>query len=249
MFKTARSIEMESEKIDQEAATDRLDQYGKKGIVRGAVRLVIQAIVLFVSAGTLHWSAAWVYIFLSACFQIFGSVILSRVNPEIINVRGRKPSEVPPFDKIILPVWMLSQLIGLVLAGLDAGRMHWSEVPLLLRAFGFLGVAGGSVLIIWSMAVNTHFETTVRIQNDRDHRVCSAGPYCFVRHPGYTGVILAGLGSPLLLGSWVALIPGAITLVLFTWRTIIEDRLLMDQLPGYSDFALKTRYRLAPGLW
>ena len=240
---------MESEKIDQQAATGRLDPYGKKGIVRGAIRLVIQAIVLFVSAGTLYWSAAWIYIFLSACFQIFGSVILAIMNPEIINVRGRKPKEVPLFDRIILPIWMLSQLIGLVLAGLDAGRMHWSEVPLLLRAIGFLGVAGGSALIIWAMTVNTHFEITVRIQNDRAHRVCSAGPYRFVRHPGYTGVILAGLGSPLLLGSWVALIPGVITVVLFTWRTMIEDRLLIAQLPGYSDFASKTRYRLAPGLW
>ena len=64
----------------------------------------------------LNWSAAWVYIFLSASFQIFGTLILVRMNPEIVNVRGRKPREFPPFDNIILPSWMLSQLIGLVLA-------------------------------------------------------------------------------------------------------------------------------------
>ena len=240
---------MDSDRIDQETASGRLDQYGRKGAARGAIRLVIMSVVLFLSAGTLYWPAAWAYVFVSACFQIFGTIILARVNPEIINVRGRKPKEVPRFDKIILPLWLLSQLVSLVLAGLDFGRMHWTEVPLILKAVGFLGMAGGAALIIWSMAVNAHFEVTVRIQKDRGHRVCTDGPYRFVRHPGYTGVILAGLGSPLLLGSWVALIPGVITLVLFTLRTMIEDRILIDQLPGYSDFALKTRYRLAPGLW
>ena len=240
---------MASDKIDQKLGAGGLDQYGRKETARGAIRLIIQAFVLFASAGNLYWTAAWVYIALSACFQIFGTIILARMNPEIVNVRGRKPKEVPPFDKIILPIWLLSQFIGLVLAGLDAGRMHWSEVPLILKAVGFLGMAGGAALIIWSMAVNAHFEITVRIQNDRDHRVCSAGPYRFVRHPGYSGVILAGLGSPLLLGSWVALIPGAMTLVLFTWRTMLEDRMFIARLPGYSDFASRTRYRLAPGLW
>lgn len=50
-------------------------------------------------------------------------------------------------------------------------------------------------------------------------------------------------------GRKVALIPGAITLVLFAGRTMIEDKILIAELTGYSDFTLKTRYRLAPGVW
>ena len=102
---------------------------------------------------------------------------------------------------------------------------------------------------VWSMVVNPHFEKTVRIQKDRGHQVCSGGPYRFVRHPGYVGVILAALCGPLLLGSWVALVPGVVIGVLFTWRTGIEDRILLDKLPGYSAFAATTRYRLVPFIW
>lgn len=240
---------MKSVNIGQGTAPQGLDQNGRKEVARGVIRLGIQAGVLFISAGTIYWPAAWVYMFLSACFLILGTTVLIRMNPEIVNVRGRKPKEVPRFDKIILSLWLLSQFLGLVLAGLDAGRLHWSEVPTILRIFGFLGMAGGAALIVWSMAVNAHFEITVRIQNDRGHQVCSAGPYRFVRHPGYAGVILAGLGGPLWLGSWLALIAGVVSLILFTWRTRIEDKFLIAQLPGYSDFASKTRYRLIPGLW
>ena len=240
---------MKPVKNNRETTSGSLDQYGRREISRGMVRLIIQATVLFSCAGTMHWPAAWVYVLVSACFFIFGTSILIRINPEVLNVRGRKPKDVPRFDKIILPLWILSQFSMLILAGMDAGHLHWSEVPVMLQAGGFLCISCGASLIIWSMAVNSHFETTVRIQNDRGHKVCAAGPYRLVRHPGYAGVILAALGGPLLLGSWVALIPGVVTFALFMWRTNIEDRILFTKLPGYSDFTAITRYRLAPGIW
>lgn len=227
----------------------RLDRYGRKEVAGGVARILVLAAVLFGSAGTWSWPAAWAYILISVGYLIFGTVVLIRVNPEVLNVRGRKPVDVPRFDKIILPLWMVSQLAGLVLAGLDAGRFHWSEVPVILNVVGALGVAGGGALVVWSMAANAHFEKTVRIQNDRDHLVCSTGPYGLVRHPGYAGIILAAFGIPLLLGSWVALIPGLVNAGLFVLRTSLEDGLLLAELPGYAAFAAKTRYRLAPGVW
>ena len=227
----------------------KLDRYGRKEVSRGVVRVLILGIVLFSTSGTFYWPAAWVYILVCFCFICFNMLVLVRINPEVLNVRGRKPKEMPRFDKIILPLWMISQLTGLVLAGLDYGRFHWSSVPLAVQAAGVVGLAGGGALIVWSMSVNAHFETTVRIQSDRDHQVCSSGPYRFVRHPGYAGIILASFGSPLLLGSWPALITGFVSAALFVCRTWIEDRILMAELAGYAEFASKTRRRLAPGIW
>ena len=240
---------MEAVNSKADSIPGRLDKYGWKEVTGGAVRVMVLAVVLFSSAGTWSWPAAWAYVLISVGYFIFGTVLLVRVNPEVLNVRGRKPVDVPRFDRIILPLWMVSQLIGLVLAGLDAGRMHWSEVPLVLSAVGVLSVVGGGALVVWSMAANAHFEKTVRIQNDRGHLVCSSGPYRLVRHPGYAGIILAAFGVPLLLGSWVALIPGLVNASLFVLRTRIEDRIILAQLPGYAEYAAKTRYRLAPGVW
>ena len=182
----------------------RLDRDGRKWMVKGLVHFFINAIVLFASAGTLQWPAAWAYLTLAAAHLIITIVVLSLINPELINVRGRKPRNTPRFDKIILTLWIFCLLTGRIIAGLDAGRWRWSDVPFFLEAAGFLLVAAGGALIIWSMAVNRNFEPIVRIQHDRGHTVCQEGPYRLVRHPGYTGIILAAVGGPLLLGSWPA---------------------------------------------
>jgi len=98
--------------------------------------------------------------------------------------------------------------------------------------------------------VNTFFEKTVRVQIDRDHRVIDAGPYKFVRHPGYLSILVGGIfASPLLLNSWWAFVPAALCAVSLVIRTALEDRTLLKGLPGYEEYALRTRYRLFPGVW
>jgi protein-S-isoprenylcysteine O-methyltransferase Ste14 len=107
----------------------------------------------------------------------------------------------------------------------------------------------GSIPIAGAMATNPHLETTVRIQEDRGHRVSTSGPYRVVRHPMYVGAILQFAGAPLVLGSLWACLPVAAAPVLFIVRTALEDRTLRRELPGYEAYAQRTRYRLLPGVW
>jgi protein-S-isoprenylcysteine O-methyltransferase Ste14 len=99
------------------------------------------------------------------------------------------------------------------------------------------------------MAVNEHLEATVRIQRDRGHRVVTEGPYRWVRHPAYVGALLGGLGAPCMLGSAWMLLPVALSAGLFVERTRREDALLQRELPGYREYAARTRSRLLPGIW
>jgi protein-S-isoprenylcysteine O-methyltransferase Ste14 len=99
------------------------------------------------------------------------------------------------------------------------------------------------------MASNTHFESYVRIQEDRAHKPVSSGPYQYVRHPGYVGMALSALSIPLTLGSWWALIPAGIAALLIVIRTALEDKTLHTELQGYAEYAKKVRYRLLPGIW
>ena len=101
----------------------------------------------------------------------------------------------------------------------------------------------------WAMRVNAYFSKIVRIQEDRGHSVVSSGPYRIVRHPTYLGTILFELVTPIMLGSLWALIPGALTALLFIVRTALEDRTLREELPGYQAYAERVRYRLLPGVW
>jgi protein-S-isoprenylcysteine O-methyltransferase Ste14 len=100
-----------------------------------------------------------------------------------------------------------------------------------------------------AMLANPFLATTVRIEDERGHRVATEGLYRYVRHPMYVGVISSWVASPIFLGSWWALIPNVLACFLLVLRTFMEDRTLHKELEGYIEYARKVRYRLVPGIW
>jgi protein-S-isoprenylcysteine O-methyltransferase Ste14 len=101
----------------------------------------------------------------------------------------------------------------------------------------------------FAMLNNPFHATTVRIQDERGHWVATEGPYRFVRHPTYAGATLCWTAGPILLGSWWALIPGVLSVLILVIRTIKEDHTLRQELAGYADYATQVQYRLVPGVW
>ena len=100
------------------------------------------------------------------------------------------------------------------------------------------------------MSVNPHFEKTVRIQKDRDHKLIDTGPYRIVRHPGYLATIGTFIfPSALMLSSWWAFIPAFLSAVIMIIRTGLEDYTLRKELPGYEEYVKNVRYKLIPRVW
>jgi protein-S-isoprenylcysteine O-methyltransferase Ste14 len=211
--------------------------------------VVLQAVVLFLAAGRLDWTWAWVYLGICLLSIAINGMFLLRTSPETIAERGR-PQATQNWDKVIGGLWALVlYLILPLVAGLDA-RYGWTgELSAVWNLAGAVVLAAGLELGGWAMIANAYFSTAVRIQSDRGQTVCSSGPYRFVRHPGYVGFILQSLGTPLLLGSWWALLPGLTAVALIVIRTILEDRLLQAELAGYPEYTRQVRYRLVPGVW
>jgi protein-S-isoprenylcysteine O-methyltransferase Ste14 len=89
----------------------------------------------------------------------------------------------------------------------------------------------------------------VRIQKEREHSAVTNGPYRLVRHPSYASAIWSYLAFPFMLDALWALIPGVLMMIVLIIRTALEDRTLREELPGYEQYAEKTRYRLLPGVW
>jgi protein-S-isoprenylcysteine O-methyltransferase Ste14 len=147
----------------------------------------------------------------------------------------------------------LTNLTALLLvpaaAGLDVGRYRWSSFGLPYSVVGVVSLVLSSVLINWAMIENPYFEPTVRIQDDRDHRVVTTGPYAIVRHPGYLSGILWLASVPLIFGSLYAFAPYVLYAVLIILRTHLEDRTLREELRGYTEYAERVRYRLVPWIW
>lgn len=214
-----------------------------------AISFVVLALLLFVGAGRLDWTWAWVYLGINLLTVLIGGTILLRSSPETIAERGR-PREMRDWDMIVTGLWSLFQYLLLPLvAALDV-RFAWTREPgLAWHLAGAVVVALGLGLSAWAMQANAYFSTVVRIQKERGHTVCRSGPYRFVRHPGYLGYSLHSLGMAVLLGSWWALIPGVAAVAAMTTRTFLEDRTLHAELPGYPDYAAQVRYCLLPGVW
>jgi protein-S-isoprenylcysteine O-methyltransferase Ste14 len=210
---------------------------------------VLQAVILFLAAGRLNWTWAWAFLGICLVSVAINGAFMLRTSPETIAERGR-PQATQDWDKVIGGLWALVLYLVLPLvAGLDV-RFAWTrELNIAWNLAGAVGLAAGLGLGGWAMIANAYFSTAVRIQSDRGQTVCRSGPYRFVRHPGYVGFILQSLGTPLLLGSLWALVPGLVAGLLIVIRTAFEDRFLQAELPGYEEYAQQTRYRLVPGVW
>ncbi|MBN1264148.1 MAG: isoprenylcysteine carboxylmethyltransferase family protein [Anaerolineales bacterium] len=142
--------------------------------------------------------------------------------------------------------------IGLTLRstpGLLEKRMHSNRsTTLSWQIAGGALVLAGSLLAVWALLSNRHFYGFVRIGVE-GHTVFRSGPYAAMRHPGYTGGLVFNPGIPLLLSSGWAYIPAGITILALGSRTMLEDRFLRQNLPGYEEYASIVRWRLLPGVW
>ncbi len=213
--------------------------------LRAVALLICAAAALFVSAGSFAILSFWLYLAILGVVFIISFAMLDR---GLLEERMRPGGRPIPLGLRLLNVVLI---VHLIIAGLDRGRMHWSDtVPPWLQAAGFLIIAAGYALVFWAMQVNRFSSSIVRIQSERGQYVVTSGPYAFIRHPAYAAGILIVLASGVALGSWLAaafLI--AVSLPFLLYRTITEDRVLQRQLPGYADYARRVRWRLIPGIW
>ena len=225
----------------------------RRGVIRWLLREVIGVVfvaaTLFIPAGRLDWIWGWALVGLYAVWVGANALILIPRDPQLLVERAARRKGVATWDTAILAAIGLLTITKHVVAGLDL-RFGWlPQMQVALQLVGFVVAALAYALTTWAMTSNTFFSMVYRIQEDRGHTVATAGPYRFVRHPGYVGTIAFELATPILLGSLWALIPGALAAVLTVVRTALEDRSLREDLESYTEYAQKVRYRLLPGVW
>jgi protein-S-isoprenylcysteine O-methyltransferase Ste14 len=226
----------------------------RQGIVRWAGQIIAATVVfgalLFLAAGRLDWIQGWVYLGMNALTQGLSAIILIPRRPDMLAERSQVRAGTKGWDRILAPaIVIIGTLAVLVTAGLDV-RLGWSRpMPNGVWWSGLVIAFASQMFVLWAMASNPFFAATVRIQEDRDHVVTTRGPYRLVRHPGYAGSLIYNLAIPVVLGSWWVFIPSLFTIGLTFVRTGLEDRALQKELSGYSQYAVRVRYRLIPYVW
>lgn len=224
----------------------RLNRNGARLFAGIVFFVAIQAAILFAAAGTVRWPAAWAYFGLYVACYAVGLAWVASVNPAVINERGRRSTNTEGFDRRFHKAMPILILGALVVGGLDH-RFGWSAMPGGLQIVGSLLLVPSLFLATWVLGTNAYASRVVRLQEGQ--QVITTGPYRYVRHPMYSGTLLAWIAAALALGSWWMFVPAAAGILLFVWRTKHEDATLQEKLPGYREYTRQTRYRLIPGIW
>jgi protein-S-isoprenylcysteine O-methyltransferase Ste14 len=206
------------------------------------------AAIYFFAAGRWDLPLAWVYFVLNFLVGLLLVLVLGVKDPGLLQERLKPgPGEQ---DKVYRPAGTIFSIITLVVAGMDVGRLHWSSpVPVGLQVIANLLVFAGLLILTWAMFENSFFSLAVRLQADRNQVPVTTGPYALVRHPGYFGGVLYLVFTGPALGSWWATLVSIPMLALTIRRILLEDLMLREGLPGYSEYAAGVRFRLIPGVW
>jgi len=222
-----------------------------RAIVQMMIVVFAAPLIPMIISGQWGWWEAWVYAIMSSLTFIISRVLAARRHPDLIAERARflEAKGTKPWDKILAPLLGLGSIVILVAAGLDRYYSWSSEFSLEAKLIALAALLLGYIFSSSAIVENRFFSGTVRIQSERSHRVVSTGSYRFVRHPGYAGALWAYLFTPLLLDSAWAFIPAFLLMGILILRTSLEDRTLQAELPGYAEYAQRTRYRLFPGIW
>ena len=226
---------------------------GGKGMVAYLVRLFAEraiGLLLFLLG------SGWVLgargaLWFAAYFLAIGTIIwLYRAAPETMAARlsiADTKDVTPVWDKVLLAIFWL---LGYFLVYWVAGRT--CDPSLAIDVLAVLGVAVyllSSVLTAWALSENRFAEAVSRVQEERGQRVCSTGPYAFVRHPMYSAIIMWCVSVVMVFPNlWVALVSGAVAVVIVV-RTALEDAMLGSGLEGYSEYQGNVRWRLVPFVW
>ncbi len=226
-------------------------------MLRVMVRLVadagLVAILLFVPAGTVAWRRAWVLLTVLVLVRAAGAIAVYRVNPGLLRERASLPihKEQVWADRVLLVGVLATGFLGLpMIASLDA--FWWHTVPRPAPPVADLGLllfALGWTVKSLALRANAYAVAVVRLQSERAHAVANSGPYGVVRHPFYAADPLILVGLSLWLESYAAALGAVVPITLMVMRLRMEERFLRRELPGYTAYAERVRFRLIPGIW
>ena len=211
---------------------------------------IIWMIVFFISAWNIFLFRAWIYIIIYFICAIITMIINWKLIPDIFNQRNKMQKGTKKWDEILLVLFFVFLLfINPLVAGLDVGRFQCSSLNNYFIILGIILYIVSIIFIEWALLVNNFFEGTVRIQENRNHKVIKTGPYRIVRHPGYISMIIGNIGMIFIIGSFYMLIVNIIPSIILIIRTYLEDKTLQKELEGYLEYTKEVKYRLYPLIW
>jgi protein-S-isoprenylcysteine O-methyltransferase Ste14 len=212
------------------------------------ILIIAIGLLIFGAAGTIDYWQGWLFLASYFAASVVASIWLIRNDPALLErrMRGGPFAEGERTQKIIMSITSLGFIGLLVVPGLDH-RFGWSQAPAAVAVFGNILLLLGWLGILFVFRANSYAAATIQVSSGQT--VISTGPYGIVRHPMYASALLMLLGIPLALGSWWGVLVWAALLPALAWRLLDEERVLLRDLKGYSEYRQQVRFRLIPFVW
>lgn len=214
-------------------------------VIKFVVGFLFMVTFLFLSAGSLFYFNAWLFLaLLFIPMLILGNILFVKA-PDLLEKR-LSVKEKERTQKGVVGFSALLFLAGFFVAGFDF-RFGWSAVPLWLVIIASVVLIISYALYAEVMRENAYLSRTVEVQ--KNQKVVDSGLYAVVRHPMYAVTIWLFLSIPLVLGSLWALLCFAFYPIIIVVRIINEEKILENGLSGYKEYKQKVRWRLLPFVW
>ena len=167
-----------------------------------------------------------------------------------VRLRKSRASGSPRMDRGSILAVVAGITTGGIVAGWFSATAPGWEIPGSWPVFvvGVLLIWCGIALRQWAVLTLGRFFTVV-VSVSEDQHVVDRGPFRWILHPSYTGLLMSLAGVGLVIGNWLSL---ASLIVLpaigLAFRIRVEEAVLMSSLDGYREYA-KGKARLIPGVW
>jgi len=207
--------------------------------------VVMFALLFFLPAGTWRYWQAWMYIGVLVIPMFFVLAYFMKHDPALLERRMKMREERKEQRKIIQASGIVF-VLAYILPGFDI-RYGWSNMP------AWVSIAAGVVLflsymlVFRTMQINSFLSRVIEVAENQ--KVIDTDVYGIVRHPMYVGMTVLYAISPIVLGSWWAVIPALVIIPVIVFRILDEEKALEQELPGYMEYKHKVKYRLIPFVW
>jgi protein-S-isoprenylcysteine O-methyltransferase Ste14 len=213
-----------------------------------AALAAVVGVVVFGAAGTLRYVEGWIFLIVFFGPSLAITLHLLRHDPELLarRVKAGPVAEQRPLQRIIQSLASAAFIAVIAVPALDH-RFGWSRLGAPVVVLGDAAVAAGFLIVFLAFRENSFASAVIEV--GAAQKLIDTGPYAHVRHPMYAGALVLVAGISPALGSLWGLVAVAPLAAVIVWRLLDEEALLARELPGYTAYQRKTRYRLIPRLW
>ena len=210
-----------------------------QAILKFVLGIVLIGALIFIPAGTIHFLNGWVFMGILFFPMFFAGIVMMWKNPMLLKKRLNAKEEQSE-QQFVIKLSGLMFVLGFITAGLNF-RFGWFILPdwiVFLLAY---------LMYAEVLRENTYLSRTVEVQENQ--KVIDTGLYGIVRHPMYSATVMLFLSMPLVLGSPVSFIIFLAYPVIISKRICNEEKVLEEELQGYTEYKIRVKYKIIPFVW